>query len=395
MYSLVMLLTGCGILALDRALRRPRPGNLLAVAVVTAALLYTQYWSLYLVATVAVWLIWRVWKTRPSDRRTAARGPRRRWLSGAWPSCPGSPPSSSSRRHTGTPWAAPAQLRRHDQRGHRLHRQPGHPEYRRFEPGPAAGRRVLRAGRAGPLRRGPGSLARRPRPADPAVRAGPWPSSSWSPWLLAVTGGIVSQERIRPRYASVVFIPLLLLVAVGTRTLADARVRNSRHGGGRGGRPGPVSVAERLDPAHEAPEVAAVLAAQAHAGRRRRLLPGPAGARGLPADRPSAATTSDLPPGHQPGIRGLDRLQVDQSTPPTRRPSPHHLLALAGSTHQIWLVWAPRLPVASGPSASSIGHAIVDHPGLGRAPVGLPPARPRTTSRWRLTQFARQTPRSP
>ena len=38
MYSLVILLTGLGYLALARAVAQPRPGNLIAVAVVTAAL---------------------------------------------------------------------------------------------------------------------------------------------------------------------------------------------------------------------------------------------------------------------------------------------------------------------------------------------------------------------
>ena len=47
----------CGFLALHRALQAPRPGNLIAVAVVTAALLYTQYWSLYLVGVVGLWLL--------------------------------------------------------------------------------------------------------------------------------------------------------------------------------------------------------------------------------------------------------------------------------------------------------------------------------------------------
>src|ERR1019366_5054005 len=40
MYGLVILLTGCGFLALHRALEAPKPGNLIATAVLTAALLY-------------------------------------------------------------------------------------------------------------------------------------------------------------------------------------------------------------------------------------------------------------------------------------------------------------------------------------------------------------------
>ncbi|MDA8343537.1 MAG: glycosyltransferase family 39 protein, partial [Actinomycetota bacterium] len=56
MYALVALLTVLGFLALARTLDRPRPGNLAAVAVVTAALLYSHYWSLYLLGVTGLWL---------------------------------------------------------------------------------------------------------------------------------------------------------------------------------------------------------------------------------------------------------------------------------------------------------------------------------------------------
>ena len=53
-----ILLTGCGFLALAaRAVSAPRQGNLVAVAVVARALLYTQYWSIYLVGLVGIWLV--------------------------------------------------------------------------------------------------------------------------------------------------------------------------------------------------------------------------------------------------------------------------------------------------------------------------------------------------
>ena len=45
MYSLVALLTVLGFLAVDRALRSPRPGNLVAVGAVAGLLLYSHYWS--------------------------------------------------------------------------------------------------------------------------------------------------------------------------------------------------------------------------------------------------------------------------------------------------------------------------------------------------------------
>ena len=61
MYSLVVLLVVCGYLALSRVLERPRPLDVAVVTVVTALLLYTHYWSLYLVMVVAALLAWRIW----------------------------------------------------------------------------------------------------------------------------------------------------------------------------------------------------------------------------------------------------------------------------------------------------------------------------------------------
>src|SRR5580698_7318448 len=74
MYALVILLTGCGFLALQRAITAPRLGNLIAVAVVTAALLYSQYWSLYLVAIVGIWLLASVWSVRRHEDRSDPDG---------------------------------------------------------------------------------------------------------------------------------------------------------------------------------------------------------------------------------------------------------------------------------------------------------------------------------
>src|ERR1700684_1862161 len=67
MYGLIIFLTACGFLALHRALQAPKPGNLIATAVVTAALLYTQYWSLYLVGVVGLWLLWTALWSRHKD----------------------------------------------------------------------------------------------------------------------------------------------------------------------------------------------------------------------------------------------------------------------------------------------------------------------------------------
>jgi uncharacterized membrane protein len=100
MYTLLILLTGCGILALQRALATPRPGNLIAVGVVTAALLYTQYWSMYLVAMVGLWLVLSALRARHRVPQSRAW---RRPIPTLWPLCPGCRPSSTSRSTPGHP----------------------------------------------------------------------------------------------------------------------------------------------------------------------------------------------------------------------------------------------------------------------------------------------------
>jgi uncharacterized membrane protein len=112
MYSLVILLTGCGFLALHRALDVPRPGNLVATAVVAALLLYTQYWALYLVAATGLWLLVLVVVVHRHDRGGDTwKRPAKALVAvgvGAlafapWRSRPGSPLSSTSPSTPGPP----------------------------------------------------------------------------------------------------------------------------------------------------------------------------------------------------------------------------------------------------------------------------------------------------
>ena len=108
MYALVILLTGCGFLALGRAVDAPRPGNLIAVAVVTAALLYTQYWAVYLVAMVGIWLVVSVVRSRRHGHPETAP-----WAAliavavGVVLFVPWVPTFIYQAKYTGTPWAAP------------------------------------------------------------------------------------------------------------------------------------------------------------------------------------------------------------------------------------------------------------------------------------------------
>ena len=107
MYALVALLTVLGLLAMQRVLTRPRPGNLVALAVVTGLLLYSHYWSFYLLGTAFLWLVWQAWRGRPQWRRPARLGMVAMAV-GALTFIPWVPIFLYQSAHTGTPWATPA-----------------------------------------------------------------------------------------------------------------------------------------------------------------------------------------------------------------------------------------------------------------------------------------------
>ncbi len=101
MYMLEMVLVLLGYLAIWRALERPTLPRLAAVTLATAALLYTQYWALYLVAVVGACLLGVAWRGEP-------RGPARRTLLavvvGGCAFLPWVPTFLFQAAHTGTPW---------------------------------------------------------------------------------------------------------------------------------------------------------------------------------------------------------------------------------------------------------------------------------------------------
>ena len=102
MYSLMILLSLLGYLAISRAFESPTAGRLVAVGAVTAALLYTHYWGLYLVLVVGTWVAWRI--------RTTGRGwpVLRAMVIGCVIWLPWSPIFVFQTLHTGTPWTTPA-----------------------------------------------------------------------------------------------------------------------------------------------------------------------------------------------------------------------------------------------------------------------------------------------
>ncbi len=341
MYSLVLLLTGCGILALQRSLSKPRPGNLIAVGVVTAALLYAQYWAIYLVAMVGLWLVLSMLRSRQRDKGSD------RWrrpiptlialLVGCLTFVPWLPTFLYQAKHTGTPWAAPANFAAVVNVVTGFTFDQGVLSTVSSDQGRLltliyVGLAVLalfgigRSGRIVEL-----DLHTRPR-----ARAMTFVVVATV--FLAVAGGLVTKSAFSSRYAAVVFLPFLIIVAFGTGTLLNARARALLVA---------IAVAAGLvisvQSVHaqrtQAPGVAAVLAAHARPGDIVAFCPdqlGPATYRVV--SDPGQYKMVTFPRGIAPQIVDwVDYQRASRAGKPSAFAS--DLNRGAGTTHRIWLVW--------------------------------------------------------
>jgi hypothetical protein len=125
MYMLTMVLVLLGYLAIWRATERPTIGPLTGIALVTAALLYTQYWAFFLVGAVGVTQLVVAIRARADERRSERRAERARsaetgatqkaaWrilaamVAGCLLFVPWLPTFAYQMQHTGTPWDTPA-----------------------------------------------------------------------------------------------------------------------------------------------------------------------------------------------------------------------------------------------------------------------------------------------
>jgi len=110
MYALVALEAALGLLAGLRAYERPSMARLAWLGVATAAILYTHYWGIYLLAASGAVLVARAWRRSPLWRERL-RGSEGRLLAAlalggaAW--TPWIPTFLDQAAHTGTPWATP------------------------------------------------------------------------------------------------------------------------------------------------------------------------------------------------------------------------------------------------------------------------------------------------
>ncbi len=108
MYMLAMVLVLFGYLAVERMIEHgPSPARFVAVALTTAALLYTQYWSLFLLAVVGALMLVRAWKAPELERRQP-RLVLLAMVAGGLLFLPWVSNFLYQLAHTGTPWDTPA-----------------------------------------------------------------------------------------------------------------------------------------------------------------------------------------------------------------------------------------------------------------------------------------------
>ncbi|MHB8262296.1 MAG: glycosyltransferase family 39 protein [Acidimicrobiales bacterium] len=351
MYSLVVLLTGLGFLAVDRVLRKPTALNLAAVALVTAALLYTQYWALYLVGVVGLWLLYRAFAAgKDTDKDTgrdaggvtaSATGVATGRVNplaafgamavGCLTFLPWMPIFLFQAHHTGTPWIRPAGP---EIIVHVLSVMGG---------GISFGGRLLFLvvaalavlglfGAANGRLHIDLDLRMKPRGrALAAIIAGTL--------LTGLIGGYVSHSAFVSRYASVVFLLITLLSAVGLLAIADTRIRNGVLAVAVVG--GLVASLPNITTNRtQAGEIATTLARHGKPGDVVAYCPdqlGPAVNRLLPKGRYLQTT---FPRGTGPTfVNWIDYKEAVSSVSPAS--FANHLESMRHGTSQIWVVWAP------------------------------------------------------
>jgi mannosyltransferase len=203
MYALVMFEVVVGLVVVDWAWRRPTLPRLAALAALSALLLYTHYWAIYLLLAAAGGLLLAARRGRRPARQLAFAV-----LAGFVLWIPWVPTFLYQSRHTGTPWASPASLPAGLQV---FWPNLGGPNLVMFSFGLA----MVVAFLVGAT-------------VDRAPRRGP--TSSWAlafaavaTVALGVSGAILSSSAVSTRYLAVA-VPLVVVVAaLGIAMLAPTR----------------------------------------------------------------------------------------------------------------------------------------------------------------------------
>jgi hypothetical protein len=331
MYSLVVVLVLLGYLAIDRALAAPtiRPGPLVAVGLLTALLLYTHYWSLYLLAVVGILLVVRAARSRGGDRQ-ATLAALAAMAGGTLLFVPWLPALVFQLRHTGTPWAIPASF------GAMVNAVS---EFAggRSSTGRALGLTFFALAGFGLL-----GAAIDGRRIEVDLRTRPWARrvalASAATLALAITVGLVSRSTFSSRYTSVVYPLFVLLVALGVAVLADRRIRTAVLAGAACFGIVTCSLNVRVNRT-QAGQVAAALKRDYQPGDVIGYCPdqlGPATSRVL-GDTPTQVTYPRRTPPQF--VNWVDYGKVNHAANPVA--FARYLDQLAGPHHAVWMVWAP------------------------------------------------------
>jgi hypothetical protein len=330
MYALVGLLAAAGVVAVQHVLRRRTVANVIALGLVTGLLLYTHYWALYLVGVTALWLAWQAWRG-PEQRRRGARVGLGAVLVGCLTFLPWLPTFLYQAHHTGTPWAKPANFAAMVN------------AVTSFAGGATNQGRALALLYFALVGLGLFGAARGSFHVDLDLRTRPRGRALalvlTGTLAAAVVGGYASRSAFQARYASVVFVPLVLLAALGMATFADRRIRAGvliatvAFGLASGL---PSAWTSRT----QAGQVATALAQLGRPGDVVAYCPdqiGPSVNRLVPPGRYREIT---FPRGTSPEFVNW----VDYSAASARgNPAAfaNRLEHMSAPTHQIWLVWAP------------------------------------------------------
>jgi mannosyltransferase len=352
MYSLVAFLTVVGFLALDNSLRKPTRWNLVAVAAITALLLYAHYWSLYLVGMTGLVVIYRAWRG-PETKRHAARMSLAALVVGCVLFVPWVPTFIYQSQHTGTPWATPANFADLIW------------AFITFGGGPSNPGFALTMLYFAIAALGIFGFARNRSQIVLELRGNPKARGLAIVLVGTATAAVIfsyfGKATLSPRYASVIFIPLLLLVAMGINTFADRRIAcvvlvlagwwgfDQAIPNIWTQRSQAVQIAAALDRSGQAQDVVAYCPDQL----------GPDASRLLPDQKYQQIT---FPRGISPKF--VDWVNYAHASGSVSVFAfADRLEQMAGSTHSIWYVWAPGY-ATFGNKCQAIQSALASDPNL-------------------------------
>jgi hypothetical protein len=199
--------------------------------------------------------------------------------------------------------------------------------------------------------------------------------------FAAIAGGIITKSAFSPRYAAVIFLPLIVLIALGTKTLLSPRVRvvvvALAVASGM-----VVSAQNVITKRTQAPVVADVVNQQAQPGDLVAFCPdqlGPSVYRVL--THPSRYEMLTFPRAIGPQI--VDWVDYEDAS---HRGNPAAFAAMlvrrAGPTHRIWLVWqgnyqtfGVKCETLAGTLGSEPGYQgqswVINHPNTYYEPMNL------------------------